>query len=50
VGAQRDRLVPRLAIGAGAAAGLAALLFLVFTLMLGSGASGVRDVTAQLIR
>ncbi len=50
VGAQRDRLVPKLAIGAGAVAGLAALLFLIFTLTLGSGASGVRDAAAQLIR
>src|SRR5918992_465265 len=50
VGAQRDRLVPKLAIGAGAAAGLAALLFLIFTLTLGSGASGVRHAATQLIR
>jgi type VI secretion system protein ImpK len=50
LGAQRDRLVPKLAIGAGAAAGLAALLFLIFSLTLGSGASGVRDAAAQLIR
>src|SRR5918999_6546832 len=50
LGAQRDRLVPRLAIAAGAAAGLAAVLFLVFMLTLGSGASGVRNVAAQLIR
>jgi type VI secretion system protein ImpK len=50
VGAQRDRLVPRLAIGAGAAAGLAVLLFLIFSLTLGSGASSVRAVAAQVIR
>jgi type VI secretion system protein ImpK len=50
LGAQRDRLVPKLAIGAGAAAVIAGVLFLIFSLALGSGASGVRDVTAQLMR
>jgi type VI secretion system protein ImpK len=50
MGAQRDRLVPRLAIAAGAAAGLAAVLFLVFMLTLGSGASGVRNIAEQVIR
>jgi type VI secretion system protein ImpK len=50
VGAQRGRLVPRLTTGAGAAAGLATLLFLIFSLTLSSGASGVRDAAAQLIR
>jgi type VI secretion system protein ImpK len=50
VGAQRDRLVPKLAIGAGAIAGVAALLFLIFSLTLSSGASGVREAAAQLIR
>lgn len=50
MGAQRDRLVPKLAIGAGAAAALAAVLFLIFTLTLGSGASDVRNAAAQLIR
>jgi type VI secretion system protein ImpK len=50
LGAQRDRLVPKLAVGAGAVAGLAALLFLIFTLTLSSGASGVREAATQLIR
>jgi type VI secretion system protein ImpK len=50
VGAQRDRLVPKLAIGAGAAAGIAAVLFLIFSLTLGSGAASVRDVVAQVMR
>jgi type VI secretion system protein ImpK len=50
LGAQRDRLVPKLAIGAGAAAGVAAVLFLIFSLMLGSGASSVRDTVAQVMR
>jgi type VI secretion system protein ImpK len=50
LGTRRDRLVPRLAISAGAAAGLAAVLFLIFSLTLGSGASGVRAVAAQVIR
>jgi type VI secretion system protein ImpK len=50
LGTQRDRLVPKLAIGAGAAAALAGVLFLVFALSLGSGASDLRDAAAQLIR
>ena len=50
VGAQRDRLVPRLAVGAGVAAALAGLLFLFFALSLGSGASDLRTAAAQLIR
>jgi type VI secretion system protein ImpK len=50
LGAVRDRLVPKLAIGAGAAAALAGVLFLIFALVLGSGASAVRDAAAQLTR
>ncbi len=50
LGAQRDRLVPKLAIGAGAATAVAGVLFLIFALVLGSGASDVRDAAAQLIR
>ena len=50
VGSQRDRLVPKLAIGAGMAGAVAALLFLIFSLALGSGTSGVQDAAAQLIR
>ena len=50
LGAQQDRLVPKLAIGGGAAAGLAAVLFLIFSLTLGSGASSVRDTVAQVMR
>ena len=47
---QRDRLVPRLAVGAGAAFALAGVLFLVFALTLGSGASDIRDAAIQLVR
>jgi len=50
LGAQRDRLVPKLAIGAGAVAALAGVLFLVFALSLRSGASDLRSAAAQLIR
>jgi len=50
LGASRDRLVPRLAVGAGAAAALAGLLFLIFALSLRSGASAVTTAAAQLIR
>jgi type VI secretion system protein ImpK len=50
LGTRRDRLVPRLAVGAGAAFALAGVLFLIFALTLGSGASDVRDAAAQLIR
>jgi type VI secretion system protein ImpK len=50
LGGQRDRLVPKLAIGAGAMAALAAVLFLVFALSLRSGASDVQAAAAQLIR
>ena len=49
-GNQRDRLVPKLALGAGAAAALAGVLFLFFALSLGSGASDLRSAAAQLIR
>jgi type VI secretion system protein ImpK len=45
-----DRLVPRLAVGAGAAAAVAAVLFLIFALSLRSGASDVTTAAAQLIR
>jgi type VI secretion system protein ImpK len=50
VGGQRDRVVPKLALGFGAAAALAGLLFLIFALTLSSGASGVRAVAAQVLR
>jgi type VI secretion system protein ImpK len=50
VSAQRDHLVPKLAIGAGVAAAVASLLFLIFALTLGSGASAVESAAAQLIR
>jgi type VI secretion system protein ImpK len=50
LGAERDRLVPKLAIGAGVAAALAGVMFLIFALTLGSGASGVREAAAQLMR
>jgi type VI secretion system protein ImpK len=50
LGAQRDRLVPKLAIGAGAMAALAAVLFVFFAVSLRSGASDVQTAAAQLIR
>jgi type VI secretion system protein ImpK len=46
----RDRLVPKLAIGAGALAAVAGALFLFFALSLGSGASDLRDAATQLMR
>ena len=50
LGTPRDRLLPKLAIGAGAMAALAAVLFLFFALTLRSGASDVQTTAAQLIR
>lgn len=49
-GARRGRLIPKLAIGASAVAGLTTLLFLIFSLSLSSGAAAVRDAATQLIR
>jgi type VI secretion system protein ImpK len=50
LGGSRDRLVPKLAAGAGALAAIAGALFLFFALSLGSGASGLRDAATQLMR
>lgn len=50
VGAQQDRLVPKLAIAAGTAAAIAGVLFVVFTLALGSGVSNLQNATAQVLR
>jgi len=50
LGASRDRVVPKLAIGAGAAAAIAGALFLFFALSLGSATSDLGSAAAQLMR